>query len=1028
MCRSFAAPIIAFFCLATAVQSQNYSLRTVAGQTNVIEGADATQSLLRYPVGVAADSLGNTYISDEYENRVWKIDAAGKITTLAGKGTASYGGDGGSGSNAALNAPTGLAVDSSGNVYICDAGNNLVRKVTPSGIISTVAGNRKSAASVDGGPATSASVAPFAIAVDKAGNLFISEGTRIRVVSAATGIINTISGNLVVGYSGDNGPAINAVLSEITGMAFDAAGNLYLADFDACAIRKIDTSNIITTIGGNGNCAYSGDGGPATSAKMVPFGLAVDPAGTTLYLSEPRFSTIRQIDLASQIITVAGGTNGQIGFKGDGQPVSSTVFWEPYGMTIDRSMNLLICDTLNQRVRKIDGLSRLVSTIAGTNSPAFLNHPEGISVDAKGNLNIADTGDNIARQVNLNTGTINSLPLYPTLKPEGIAEDSSGNLYITSQFPMDYLLQYATNAQYYPYAGNGKNGYTGDNGRATSASLGTLTSVTVDSSNNVYVTDDQYYKIRKIDTNGNISLIAGNGSPSASGDGNAALSAGMDPFDITIDKSGNMYVADRTNNRIRKFTPGGAISTVAGTGTAGNSGDNGPATAATLNSPTGVAVDPAGNIYIADAGNNLLRKVAADGTIHTIAGNGVPYPFNGDGPALQQNLNPFRVAVDNNGNVYISDRANDRIRKLVQMNGASLSIVGGNNQTGTIGLALSQLLKVQVLGTDGNPYAGATVSFAVAAGSATVSPASGVTGVDGTATTVVTLGDTPGPVTVNAVVAGLATVTFSLTATAAPNVPQIFTGGVVSAGLSSPAMQIASPNAILSIFGQNFAPAGTSRKVSGSDLVNGLVPNNLAGVCVLFGNARAPIFLVTPGQVNVQAPQLPASGTVPVQVVTNCDSPLAQLVSNNVSVPVQAAAPEFFYSSINANGQNSIAATDGVTGAGVGDPARLGTGFALAHPGEIIQIYATGFGLTNPAFAPGELPSTGAQISGMSVSIDGIPLDASAIRYAGVAPMNAGLYQLNLVLPSALTPGDHTITMSINGVTSPAGSYISVGQ
>ena len=436
--------------------------------------------------------------------------------------------------------------------------------------------------------------------------------------------------------------------------------------------------------------------------------------------------------------------------------------------------------------------------------------------------------------------------------------------------------------------------------------------------------------------------------------------------------------------------------------------------------------------------------------IHTIAGNGVAYPFNGDGPALQQNLDPFRVAVDNSGNIYVSDRANDRIRKLVAVNPASLSIVSGNNQTGTVGTALRQSLKVQVLGTDGNPYAGATVTFTVVSGSATIVPATQQTANDGTASTLVTFGSTPGPVTINATVAGLApvtfslnattvqvtpatltivsgdkqsgntgttlsqklvvkvtgsdmnpfggatvafavttgaatlnpstpqqtaadgtastsvtlgatpgavtvtasvtglpAVTFSLTSTAAANLPQIFTGGVVSAGLSAPAMQVASPNAILSIFGQNFAPAGTSRKVSGEDLVNGLVPTNLVGVCVLFGTQRAPIFLVTSGQLNVQAPQLPVSGTITVQVVANCDTPLLQATSNTVTVPVQTVAPEFFYSSNSANGQNPIAATDGVTGGGVGDPARLGAGFAMAYAGEIIQIYATGFGLTN---------------------------------------------------------------------------------
>ena len=209
--------------------------------------------------------------------------------------------------------------------------------------------------------------------------------------------------------------------------------------------------------------------------------------------------------------------------------------------------------------------------------------------------------------------------------------------------------------------------------------------------------------------------------------------------------------------------------------------------------------------------------------------------------------------------------------------------------------------------------------------------------------------------------------------------------------------------------------------------MNGLVPTNLIGVCVNFGNARAPIFLVTPGQLNIQAPALPASGTVSVTVTTNCDTPLLQAVSNSVSVTVAAASPEFFYSSNSGTAKNPIAAID-PKGGGIGDPARLGAGFALAYSGEVIQAFATGLGLTNPAFTPGQLPPSAAQVSGLSVSIDGTALSASAVQYAGVAPMNAGLYQLNIALPAGLAPGDHTITMTVNGVTSPSGAYISVGN
>ena len=1104
-------------------------MQTIAGKTIVTEGGNATQSLLRYPVSVAVDSAGNTYISDQDDNRVWKVDSSGKLTTLAGNGRAFYGGDNGAAPNAALDSPSSLAVDPPGNIYICDRGNNLVRMVSSSGIIITLAGNRSITSSGDGGPATRAGINPIAIAVDKSGNLFISEGSRIREVSAATGIITTVAGGDTAGNSGDTGQASAATLGVVTGLAVDNSGNLYLADFYNAVIRKIDPKGVITRIGGTGTPGYSGDGAPATTAKMLPYGLAIDPAGTGLYLTEPLASTIRRIDFATGRISIVAGSAGMYGFSGDGQTAFSAILWGPYGIAVTSSKDLIIADTLNQRIRRIAGTTSQVSTIAGTNPANFLNHPEAITIDSRGTrLDIADTGNSLVKQLNLSNGQMSNLPPYYLLNPDGVAEDSASNVYASSQDA--YVYKFGTTAQFSYFAGTGVSGFSGENGKALNAMIGRVTSVQTDSSGNVYIADYTNSRIRKIDAGGSIVTVAGSGSPTASGDGRAATAAGFDPYDIAIDKAGNFYVADRKNNRIRKFTVGGSMTTIAGTGTAGFSGDNGPATNATLSSPTGVAVDANGVIYIADFGNNVLRKITTDGVIHTIAGDGVYYPFNGDGPALQQNVSPVRVAVDNAGTIYLTDWANDRIRKLTPVNAATLSVVSGDNQTGSIGAALPQAITVKVLGTDGNPFAGAQVVFAVTSGAATVAPttvstandgtasasvtfgatagtvtisatvaglatvgftatstaapitpsaltivsgdkqtgntgsalaqplvvkvtggdgkpfagaavtfavASGSatlnpgtpqqTGADGTASVEATLGSTPGPVSITARVTGLPPVTFSLTANTPPqNVPQIFAGGVVSAGLSIPAMQLASPNAILSIFGQNFAPAGTSRKVSGGDLVNGLVPTNLLGVCVSFGDKRAPVFLVTPGQLNVQAPQLPPSGTVAVQVITNCDTPLAA-VSNTVNVPVVTAAPEFFYSSASPEGKNPIAATDGTTGGGVGDPSRLGQAFALAYPGEIIQIYATGCGLTDPAFAPGQLPPGGAQVSGITVNIDGVDLPASAVQYAGVAPLNAGLYQLNVVVPLGTTPGDHSIKVSINGVNSPAGSYLSVG-
>jgi uncharacterized protein (TIGR03437 family) len=355
---------------------------------------------------------------------------------------------------------------------------------------------------------------------------------------------------------------------------------------------------------------------------------------------------------------------------------------------------------------------------------------------------------------------------------------------------------------------------------------------------------------------------------------------------------------------------------------------------------------------------------------------------------------------------------------------ASLSISNGNNQTGTPGTTLPQEFMVKVLGSDGNPFAGATVTFAVASGNASLSPGTATTGADGTAATSITCGSTLGPIQVTASVSGVPSVTFSAAVTAPA--PQIPLGGVMSAGLSSPPVQTISPNAIVSIFGQNFAAPGTTVRVTPADLVNGQIPTNLAGVCVVFSNQRAPVFVVTPGQLNVQVPQGPFPSTVTIQVITNCDTP-SQSVSNQLTAPTHASAPEFFYAANNVNGRNPISAVDGLSGAQLGDPAQLGGLFTLAYPGEVVTIYCTGLGVTTPAFAAGQLATSAARVDNITVMIDGVAVVPSAVQYAGAVPGAAGLYQLNLQLPMSLTPGDHRIVMIVNGATSPSLAYISVG-
>jgi prepilin-type N-terminal cleavage/methylation domain-containing protein len=304
------------------------------------DGGPATSANLFYPYGVAVDSSGNLYIADYYNNRIRMVTAStGIITTVAGNGTEGYSGDGGPATSAELNNPTKSAVDSSGNLYIADYGNQRVRMVTAStGIITTVAGNGTAGYSGDGGAATSAELwGPYGVAVDSSGNLYIVEiwNFRIRKVTASTGIITTVAGNGTSGYSGDNGAATSAELWTPYGVAVDSSGNLYIADYGNNRIRKVTASTgIITTIAGNGTAGYSGDGGPATSAKLhSPTGSAVDSSGN-LYISEYGNNRIRKVTASGTICTVAG--NGTSGYSGDNGAATSAELHTPSDIAVSR--------------------------------------------------------------------------------------------------------------------------------------------------------------------------------------------------------------------------------------------------------------------------------------------------------------------------------------------------------------------------------------------------------------------------------------------------------------------------------------------------------------------------------------------------------------------------------------------------------------------------------------------------------------------------------------------------------------------
>ncbi|MEU3002490.1 RICIN domain-containing protein [Streptomyces sp. NPDC006995] len=323
----------------------------VAGFAGDNERAAAAQ--LNRPFGLAMDSVGTLYFSDRANHRIRKITTDGKITTIAGTGTAGFKGDNGPAASAQLKNPRGVAVDSAGDLYVVDSENHRIRKITTDGKITTIAGTGVAGFGGDAGPATAAQLnIPYSVAVDSAGVLYIADyqNHRIRKV-AADGKISTVAGTGVAGFGGDGGPAVSAKLNYPNAVVLDSAGVLYLSDLDNRRIRVITADGKISTIAGTGTAGLGGEGGPAVSAQLnYPIALAVDSTGT-LYLAEQRNQRVRRITADGKIGTVAG--TGTAGFGGDGGPGTSAQLNNPVELVVDCTDTLYIADAGNHRIRKI---------------------------------------------------------------------------------------------------------------------------------------------------------------------------------------------------------------------------------------------------------------------------------------------------------------------------------------------------------------------------------------------------------------------------------------------------------------------------------------------------------------------------------------------------------------------------------------------------------------------------------------------------------------------------------------------------
>jgi uncharacterized protein (TIGR03437 family) len=559
--------------------------------------------------------------------------------------------------------------------------------------------------------------------------------------------------------------------------------------------------------------------------------------------------------------------------------------------------------------------------------------------------------------------------------PRGVTEDIYGNLYI-AEFYGQRVRKVTPTGTITTLAGNGTQGYSGDGGPATSAELNGPYRVTVDLAGNVYIPDSGNSRVRKVSPDGMITTFAGNGSSGYSGDGGPATSAVLNyPEAVAFDSAGNYYIADEGANVIRKVNPSGIISTAAGTGTAAYTGDGGPATSATLDGPVGIQVDASGNLYISDQLNNVIRKVT-NGTISTFAGTGVA-GFAGDGgPATKAELNtPSSIGIDSAGNLYIPDNANYRIR--VVLTSGIIWTVAGDGIDGYAG--------------DGGPAVDAEIS---AARSASAAPNGDVY-----------IGDFGN----NRV--------RMLTPVVGASVPTISNGGVVSADQFGEFVAQA-PGTFIEIYGANLATA--SRPWELSDFNGNEAPTKLNGTSVTVNGQPAFVSYISPGQVNVQVPSNIPTGILLLQVTSPGGTSGAYQVVVNAIEP-GLWAPQIF----NISGVQYAGAYDNNNNNALAFPpgAVAGINSQPAKPGDVLTLYGIGFGPVITNVPAGQLAQGLNSLGSFNISIGGVE---AQVQYAGLAPDYVGLYQFNVVVPAIPANNAAPVTFSVNGTAGTQTLYVAV--
>ncbi len=665
--------LIAWLWLGLACQSgagqpvyQPYSCTTLAGRASAGDD-DGSPTVARFsgPKAVACDRSGNLYVADAANDTIRVVSATGVVRTLAGHPGVAGSADG-AGSAALFTNPGGVAVDSAGTVYVADTGNHTIRKVTPNGVVTTLAGQAGVPGSADGAGSAARFAAPESVAVESAGAVYVADtrNSTIRVISPA-GIVRTLAGEAGA-PGGTDGLGNAARFNQPAGVAVDSAGNVFVADTWNGTIRRITAAGLTTTLAGSPGTEGISDGVGTNAGFYLPEAVAVDNGGN-VYVADTRNHTIRAVTPAGVVTTLAG--EARVEGSADGTGDAARFNW-PGGVAVNAAGTLYVADTSNNTIRQI-APGGMVTTLVGlaesagardaTGSGARFNVPWGVGTDSAGNVYVADNADGTIRKITPGgvvttfAGVAGQLAnvdgLGTTARfagPAGLAIDAADNIYV-ADWAVCTIRKITPQGIVTTLAGQAGSSGSAD-GTGSSARFNEPVGVAVDTGGNVYVAD-QADKVRKITPAGVVTTLA-------------QLKAASTGFsvvqDVGVDREGNVYVTDTANAVVWKIPPGGAASILAGQ--AGSFGDaDGVGSAARFERLWGLAVDGAGNVLVTDYYS--IREISSAGVVTTLAGlAGSGGSTDGTGSAARF-VAPEGVAVDGAGNLYVSDTANNTVRR-----------------------------------------------------------------------------------------------------------------------------------------------------------------------------------------------------------------------------------------------------------------------------------------------------------------------------------------------------------------------------